>query len=283
MKKNPLIFAVLLAAVSCGGPEDGTYRLQLFTTNDVHGRYFDSLYVEEGTRQSLYAVSHYVDSVRNADGAENVILIDAGDCLQGDNAAYYYNYVDTITPHLYARMANYMKYDAVVVGNHDVETGHPVYDRVAKQLDAPFMGANAIRNDNGKPYFADYTIVRRNGLKVAVLGFTNPNMKNWLSEDLWSGMHFESLIPIVQEDVDRVIASEHPHVVIVAVHAGTGNGDGSSLESQGMDLFKTLEGVDFLVCSHDHRPFVTSREDICLINSGSHCRNIGHGVVTLEV
>ena len=66
MKKNPLIFAVLLAAVSCGGPEDGTYRLQLFTTNDVHGRYFDSLYVEEGTRQSLYAVSHYVDSVRNA-------------------------------------------------------------------------------------------------------------------------------------------------------------------------------------------------------------------------
>ena len=197
MKKNLLsaFLLPLLALVSCCGPKDGTYRLQLFTTNDVHGRYFDYLYFGSGTRQSLYAVSHYVDSVRKADGPENVILVDAGDCLQGDNAAYYFNYIDTLAPHLYARMANYMKYDAVAVGNHDVETGHPVYDRVAQQLDMPFMAANAIRNDNGRPYFADYTIVRKNGLKVAVLGFTNPNMKNWLSEDLWYGMHFESLLP----------------------------------------------------------------------------------------
>ena len=283
MKRFSVFSVLVLAAVSCSGPKDGTYRLQLFTTNDVHGRYFDSLYVEDGTRQSLYAVYHYVDSVRKADGPENVIFVDAGDCLQGDNAAYYYNYVDTLTPHLYARMANYMGYDAVAVGNHDVETGHAVYDRVADQMDMPFMGANALRNDNGKPYFADYTVVRKNGLKVAILGFTNPNMKNWLSEELWSGMHFESLIPLVQQDVDRVVAKEHPHVVVVAVHSGTGNGDGSMLESQGLDLFNTLRGVDFLICSHDHRPVVYSKEDLCLINSGSHCRNIGHGVVTLEV
>lgn len=283
MRKITIFIALLLALVSCNRPEDGVYRLQLFTTNDVHGRYFDSLYVGEGTRQSLYAVSHYVDSVRTADGAGNVIFVDAGDCLQGDNAAYYYNYVDTITPHVYARMANYMDYDAIVVGNHDVETGHPVYDRVARELDMPFMGANAIRNDNGKPYFDDYTVVEKNGLKVAILGFTNPNMKNWLSEDLWSGMHFESLIPIVQNNVDKVIESEHPHLVIVAIHAGTGRGDGKSLDSQGMDLFKSLKGVDFLVCSHDHRPFVTSKEDLCLINSGSHCRNIGHGTAVIEI
>lgn len=283
MKRNPIFYVFLLALASCCGPEDGTYSLQLFTTNDVHGRYFDSLYVDSGVRQSLYAVSRYVDSVRTADGAENVIFVDAGDCLQGDNAAYYYNYVDTVTPHLYARMANYMGYDAVVVGNHDVETGHAVYDRIARQLDMPFMAANALRNDTGKPYFDDYTMVRKNGLKVAILGYTNPNMKNWLAEDLWKGMHFESLIPIVQQDVDKVMAKEHPHVVVVAVHSGTGEGDGSSLESQGLDLYKSLTGVDFLVCSHDHRPAIYTKDGMCLINTGSHCRNIGHGTVTLEI
>ena len=283
MKRNPIFYVFLLALASCCGPEDGTYSLQLFTTNDVHGRYFDSLYVDSGVRQSLYAVSRYVDSVRTADGAENVIFVDAGDCLQGDNAAYYYNYVDTVTPHLYARMANYMGYDAVVVGNHDVETGHAVYDRIARQLDMPFMAANALRNDTGKPYFDDYTIVRKNGLKVAILGYTNPNMKNWLAEDLWKGMHFESLIPIVQQDVDKVMAKEHPHVVVVAVHSGTGEGDGSSLESQGLDLYNSLTGVDFLVCSHDHRPAIYTKDGMCLINTGSHCRNIGHGTVTLEI
>ena len=108
-------------------------------------------------------------------------------------------------------------------------------------------------------------------------------MKAWLSEELWSGMTFESLIPMVQNDVDLVIAKEKPQVVIVAVHSGTGKGDGSIYESQGLDLFKTLRGVDFLVCSHDHSPMVEANDSIALINSGSHCRNVGKGVINLEI
>ncbi len=285
MKKNLVLTA--LAAVMClcsCGPKDGEYTFQIFTTNDVHGTYFDSLYVDgAGTRPSLLAVSHYVDSVRTADGEQSVILVDAGDCLQGDNAAYYYNYVDTVSQHLYARMVEYMKYDAIAVGNHDIETGHNVYDRIRREMSVPFLAANAIRTDNGKPYFQDYTVVRKQGLKVAIIGFTNPNIKNWLAPEVWSGMTFESLTPLVQEDVDRVVAAENPHIVIVAIHAGTGTGDGTSYESQGLDLFKSLKGVDFLICSHDHRPYIAEKEDICLINSGSHCRNIGHGTITIAL
>lgn len=295
MKRN-ISIALCFASVLCAcGPKDGEYTFHLYTTNDVHGRYFDSLYVAgKPVQSSLLAVSHYVDSVRTAEGAENIVLIDAGDCLQGDNAAYYYNYVDTASRHLYARMAEYMKYDAIAVGNHDIETGHAVYDRVKKQLCMPFLAANAVctdadrnmmKNPDGTPktYFQEYAIIRRHGLRIAVIGFTNPNIKNWLSEDIWHGMTFESLIPMVQEDVDRVIAKEKPHVVIVAVHSGSGSGDGNSYESQGLDLFKTLRGVDFLVCSHDHRPFVAQSDSICLINSGSHCRNLGHGVLNVTV
>ena len=278
----PLVAASLLVN-SCGGPSDGKYVFHLLTTNDVHGCYFDSLYASEGTKNSLIAVSRLVDSVRSAAGESNVVLVDAGDCLQGDNAAYYFNYVDTLTPHVYARMADYMGYDAVVVGNHDIETGHPVYDRIVREMKTPLLAANAISDATGEPYFLDHLILKRHGVKIAILGFTNPNMKNWLSYSLWSGMRFESLLPLVQEDVDRVIEKEHPHIVIVAVHAGTGKGDGLMLENQGMDLFKTLRGVDFLVCAHDHRPFTAANDSICLINSGSHCRYVGHGTVSIEI
>lgn len=280
--KSFFLLPVLFSAAACG-PRDGEYTIHLFTTNDVHGTYFDSTYVSERTRPSLMAVSHYVDSVRAASGEENVIFIDAGDCLQGDNAAYYYNYVDTVSRHLYARIAEYMGYDAIVAGNHDIETGHNVYDRIMREMDVPFLAANAVRTDNGRPYFQDYVIVRRHGLKIAILGFTNPGIPGWLSEELWSGMEFRSLLPYVQEYVDKVISEERPDVVVAAVHSGTGNGDGSMLESQGLDLFRTLRGVDFLVCSHDHRPYVAQNDSICLINSGSHCRNIGHGTVRITV
>lgn len=285
MKK--LIFTAIAAmALDACGPKDGEYTLHLLTTNDIHGTYFDSTYVNSDTRNSLMAVNAKVNDLREQFGSENVILIDDGDFLQGDNAAYYFNYVDTNTTHLYSRMAAYMYYDAVVAGNHDIETGHAVYDRVATELNAagiPFLAGNAIRNDNGGRYLPEYTILKKNGLKVAVLGYDNANISAWLNESLWSGMKFHSLIPLVQEDVDRIIASEKPHAVIVAVHSGNGTGDGNVLESQGLDLLNSLHGVDFLVCAHDHRANTVNKEDICLINSGSHSRNLGHGTISISI
>lgn len=281
------VFAAMLCLSCKPALKDGEYHLTLLTTNDIHGRYFDDSYTGGAPSRSLFAVKHAVDSVRAERGAENVVLVDAGDFLQGDNAAYYYNYVDTVSAHIYPRMAARIGYDAIIVGNHDVETGHPVYDRVARELNAagiPFLAGNAIRNDTAKPYFQPYVLINKSGVKVLILGYTNPNMKGWLNESIWSGMHFENLIPQVQEDVDRLTARLKPDVIIVAAHSGTGNGDGEMLESQGLDLLKSLNGVDFLVCSHDHRPYTNSeREDIKLINSGSHCRNLGLGEIKLTV
>ena len=288
MKQRHLFLAACaLLALSCGrGPKDGEYTLTVLSTNDVHGTWFDSTYVDSRTRPSLLAINHYVDSVRAADGAENVLLIDAGDCLQGDNAPYYFNYVDTITPHLFPRLMSYMKYDAVAVGNHDIETGHPVYDRVAADLKAngvDFLAANAIRNDNGKPYFKPYKVVKRGGLKVAILGYTNANMKAWLQEEIWSGMHFESIVKVIQQDVDRIRAKERPDVMVVVMHSGTGDGDGSMLESEGLDAFHLVKGVDWVLASHDHRPYVEATDSCGFLNSGSHARNVAEGRMHLTV
>ena len=283
MKRIIMIFLAAVALASCCGPKDGEYTFRILTTNDVHGRYFDSLYVTDATDNALTNIAWYVDSLRQAEGAENVILLDDGDCLQGDNAAYYFNYIDTASKHLFARMTEYIGYDAIVVGNHDIETGHKVYDRLVKTMEVSLLAANAIRTDNGKPYFQEYVTLKRHGLKITIIGFTNPNIKGWLSPVLWEGMTFESLIPMAQEAVDRIVAKEKSDVVIVAAHAGTGPGDGSSLESQGLDLFKSLRGVDFVVCAHDHRPVILQNDSICLINAGSHCRNLGSGTVKLNV
>lgn len=277
------LLTVAAIAVSCCRPKDGEYLFRILTTSDVHGRYFDSLYVTDRTDNALTNISWYADSIRTAEGAENVILIDAGDCIQGDNAAYYFNYVDTTSKHIFARMVEYIGYDAVVVGNHDIEAGHPVYDRLVKTMEVPFLAANAVRDDDGEAYFREYVTLKRHGLNITVIGFTNPNIKGWLSPLLWEGMTFASLIPMVQETVDRIAAKEKSDVVIVAVHAGTGEGDGSILESQGLDLFKSLRGVDFVICAHDHKPVIHKDDSICLINAGSHCRYLGYGTVTLKV
>ena len=64
-------------------------------------------------------------------------------------------------------------------------------------------------------------------------------------------MEFKSLLPLVQEDVHKVIAKEKPHVVDCGRSFRYRTGDGQVLEDQGLDLMNSLSGVDFLVCSHE--------------------------------
>ncbi len=287
MKRLFILIAALSALLSCSRTlKDGDYTLTVLSTNDVHGTWFDSTYVGGRVKKSVFAINHYVDSVRKADGLENVLLIDAGDCLQGDNAAYYYNFVDTTSTHLFSRIMEYMKYDAIAMGNHDVETGHPVYDRVQKELlkgGTEFLAGNAVKNDGSGTYFPLYKVVKKAGLKIAVLGYTNANIKAWLSEELWSGMHFVSIADIIQRDVDFVRAKEKPDVLVASMHSACGKGDGTILEAEALDAFNSVQGVDWLICGHDHIPYVETRENSALLNSGSHSRYLAHGKMHLKV
>lgn len=288
--RNPIyIFFVCALCLVCGCDgtkiKDGTYEITLLATNDVHGTWFGEDYVTGIPKKSLMSIMTCIDSVRKADGKENVVLLDAGDCLQGDNAPYYYNFIDTVTPHLFPRLAKYMGYDAITVGNHDIEPGHAVYDRVRKQLEdykIPFLAGNAIREDDSKPYFRDYVILKKNNLKIAVIGYTNPNIAAWVPKSHWEGMRFESLIPYAQENVNRIREKEKPDLVILSIHSGLGKGDGTILESQAMDLYKSIKGVDLIVCSHDHRPYIDNNDSIAIINSGSHSRNVAYARISLS-
>ncbi len=276
-----LLIVMAMMFVSCNS-EPERHTLYVVSTGDVHGAWFDDDYLDSGEKStSLIAVSKKVNDLRDSVGAENVLLIDAGDCLQGDVAPYYYNYVKTDVPHLFPRMMKYMGYDCVVVGNHDIETGHAVYDKVRKEMDeagVPWLGGNAIR-ENGDIYFQEYKVFERAGLKVLVLGYTNPNIPEWLQEEKWKGLTFNSLVPYVQERVDAVKAKENPDVTVVAVHSGTGNGDGNILESQGLDLFYSLKGVDLIITAHDHKPHADNVNGFAYQNCGTKAAKIGHSVI----
>ena len=138
MKRFSVLFALFAIICSCSSPREGKYRIQIYATNDLHGKFFDSLYSDNrANRVSMANISAYMKECRTSAGEENVVFLDLGDALQGDNASYYSNFIDTNRSdgrHLFARIAEYVGYDALVVGNHDVETGHPVYDRLLDEL-----------------------------------------------------------------------------------------------------------------------------------------------------
>ena len=64
-----------------------------------------------------------VDSVRAQKGAENVVVVDNGDALQGTPLTYYYAKQEPVTEtgveHPMAAAYDAIGYDAQVVGNHE--------------------------------------------------------------------------------------------------------------------------------------------------------------------
>ena len=288
MKITPIIAAAAALAVSaCSTLKDGEYNLSVVSTGDGHGYWFAKP-IEDGgrARGSLMAQSAFVNGIRESKGADNVILVDAGDNFFGNGAPFYYNYVDTTSAHLYPRLASYMGYDAVVAGHSDFESGHRVYDRVAKEMrkeGVPFLAGNALSDKSGKPYFPAYSIIRKGGVKVAVLGYTNADNASLMDGSSVSGLRFESLLPLVQEDVDKVRSKEKPQVVIVVAHTSMGKGDGQNLEKQGLDLFKSLRGVDVVIAGHDHSNKVMNADSVVVLDCGRAGQDAGVTDIKLVV
>lgn len=280
MIRNIFTLLAVSALLSCSCSER-TVRVELAATNDTHGALFPRGYTEDVShRSSLASVCAYMDSLRSAEGEDRVILIDCGDHLQGDNATYYFNYVDsTGEDHLLSRVFNFMDYDAVVVGNHDLEAGHPVYDRLRDGLDCPYLAANAVRTEDGKAYFDRYAVMERDGLRVAVIGFTNPNVKSWISPDKYEGMDFVPVDSMAASLVREVRRLEKPDAVILAVHCGLGEVDVPSIENNALYLAAHVPGIDAVISSHDHRSLATKvmgadGDSVSVVESGSKARGV---------
>lgn len=278
------LILLIITAFSCGR-KDGIYRLTILETSDVHGKYFDSLYNGTANRTSLANVSAYFNECDSICGKENVIRIDNGDFVQGDNAAYWANFIDTLSdPHLMVKLVDYLGYDALVVGNHDIEAGHNVYDRIYSQLKVPYLAANIVKDGTDEPYFKPYTIINRNGLKVAVIGYENSNIKSWLGEKLWKGMDFKDIRECVQAMVDFVNEKEKPDITIVSCHAGVGSGEYDDFENPSLYLARTLTGIDALLCGHDHAPYSEKLNNgTVIVDPGARCSHVAQVDMEIEI
>lgn len=264
-------------------------KLSLLETSDVHGNYlpYDFITGQDGTG-SLARVYTYVKQLRQQQGNNRVVLLDNGDILQGQPIAYYYNYMDTQSVHLCASVLNFMKYDAATVGNHDVETGHAVYDRWIKQCNLPMLGANVIETKTGKPYWKPYTILQKDGIKIAVLGMITPGIPMWLPENLWSGLHFNDMLSVAQRYMPEM--KKQADIVVGLFHSGVGKDKGTPIaaENASVAVAEKVPGFDIVFCGHDHRRACrvvtnTKGDSVWVLNPAAQAHAVAQVDITLTM
>ena len=258
--KRFLFFAIIMSSLFSLAHAKGngnTVKIKIIQTSDVHGNFFPYDFINRKPWDgSLARVHTYVQTQRETYG-ENLILLDNGDILQGQPSVYYYNFIDTTSTHLCAEIMNFMGYDAGNMGNHDIETGHKVYDRWVSECNFPILGANILSNSTQEPYLPPYKVIERSGVKIAILGMVTPAIPAWLAENLWSGLHFEDMEECATKWVNIIREKENPDILVGLFHSGrdASRKTGDWNENASLEVAKNIPGFDLVLMGHDHQLF----------------------------
>jgi 2',3'-cyclic-nucleotide 2'-phosphodiesterase/3'-nucleotidase len=276
--KNIFVVLLTLTLFSCSGNEQ-RHNITIVATTDVHGVIFGKDPSNGEQRESsMSKISSFLSRQQD----RNILLLDNGDNIQGTPEVYYYNFEDTESKHLWPRVLNYIGYDAVTAGNHDIEAGHEVYDRIRDEYNFPMLAANAISTETGEPYFEPYTIIRKGGLKIAVLGLITPGVPGWLPEVLYEGIEFGDMTEAAARWMPEILENE-PDLVVGLFHAGWnesyGGGEPGSFknENASLSVARRVDGFDIIFIGHDHDLMADyieteSGDSVLIVDGGSHAR-----------
>ena len=254
MKKTIITCLSALLSILPMTAKEKNITLRIIQTTDVHGAFFPYDFINrKPKRGSLARVSTYVNRLRSEMG-DRIILLDNGDILQGQPTCYYYNFVNTQSTHIAADLINYMRYDAQTVGNHDIEPGHEVYDKWIHEVQCPTLGANVIDTRTGQPYLKPYTVLEREGVKIAILGLLTPAIPNWLTPDKWDDLRFDDMTATARRWVKHLQENEKPDVIIGLFHSGKEGGIVTDKydENASLRIAREVPGFDIVFFGHDH-------------------------------
>lgn len=283
--------SIAFFSVACQSKPDQA-SLTIYCTTDTHGSLFDfDLKRNHPVRNSLSRIAGYLKQ-QEASGVKDYILLDGGDFLQGQPTNYYFNYIDTNATNIITQIFNYLDYDAAAVGNHDIEAGHPVYDKVVREFGFPWLAANVTDLQTGQPYFQPYTVMKRQGLKIAVLGMITPGIPKWLPSHLWKGLEFEDMIETARKWVPIIQEKEQPDLLIGLFHSGFNynyageNKDTPRNENASLLVAQQVDGFDVIVSGHDHQEKIEeitndAGHPVLIVDARSHARALGKITVNL--
>lgn len=265
-------------------------KLKLVETSDIHGNYFPYDFIERHPWDGSFARIYAFVQQERATYGDNLLLFDNGDILQGQPAAYYYNFMDTVSTHLAADMMNYMGYNAGNMGNHDVEAGRAVFDRWIRDCRFPVLGANILDTATGAAYLKPYEVFEREGVKIVVLGMITPAIPVWLPETLWKGLSFEDMETTARKWMQIIREKENPDLVVGLFHAGNAARTltGKYREDASEEVARRIPGFDIVMMGHDHRRYVDKivnavGDTVLLINPASNGKVVADVEVNLLV
>lgn len=199
---------------SCNEKRPDEAELLILYTSDVMNYSLPYDFIKDRPSEvSLANFASYVRQKREELG-DQCLVLDNGNKLLGTVPAGYYNYIDTETEPLAFRTERLIGYDAVGIGDKDLDSPlllHP--QRWNPKRQPSIICANLINSETGEPVFQPYKIFERQGIRIAVLGLMSPNLLVWMPEEDRKDIDVEDMIECAAKWMP-IIQEEHPDLVV---------------------------------------------------------------------
>src|SRR5882672_3777158 len=251
------LFALLLASQAPPPSQaPDTTHLVIVATTDVHGRVLGWDYVRDAAAPGgLSRAATILEGLR-ARYPGRVVLVDAGDLLQGNPFATFFARQDQRQPQPIVDALNALQYDAAVPGNHDFDFGLPLLRRAGVEATYHYVSAN-VDQASGGSLFPTTVVLPRAGVKVGVTGFTTPGVMVWDRTQLAGQVRVRRVAeaaPAALAQLER----EGANVKVVLIHAGLGGGSsydtiGVGPENDAAALASVTPKPDVVIVGHSHR------------------------------
>lgn len=235
-------------------------NLKIYYTSDIHGCFSPIDYANGKT-----VASGLSNCVSNFKKAENTLIIDGGDILQGSPFTYWLYSKwqgDECVP---ARLMNLGGYDFMTLGNHDFNYGKAEIERYLAELDARCLCAN-VEGIKGVEKTALITLA--NGLRVGLTGVTSHYVNQWEKPENMHGIEVNDAFTAAKGALEE-LQSKGAELTVCIYHGGyendlkTGAPISHTGENQGWRMCTDLD-FDILLCAHQHM----AAENLCI--AGTH-------------
>lgn len=237
----------LFSAAAMSYQADKTYQFTLLHFNDLHGHYWH----DKNGQYGLAAQKTAVDRIRNEVEAKggSVITLFAGDLNTGVPES------DLQNAHPDIDGLNAIGYDAMVLGNHEFDNPLQLLDMQEKWAKFPFLAANIYHKNTDKTLVKPYTMLKRSGLNIAIVGLTTEDTAKLGNPEYMKDLRFDNPISTAKKVVAEIDKQENPDVKIALTHMGYYyDGNYGSNAPGDVTMARRLEKgtFDVIVGGHSH-------------------------------
>lgn len=230
-------FFCLSALLACFAVPSAAQRLVILHTNDTHSQ------IDPYEKSGLGGVARrmvLIDSVRAAE--QNVLLIDAGDVVQG--TLFFVLYGGEVEQ----KLMNEMRYDIRVLGNHEFDNGVDSLAAVLRLADSQFLATNYdLSNSPLAGKFQKYTIREYDGKRI---GFFAVNLapEGMIAEGNYDNVLYLDAIQAANASAAWLKHVERCDKVVAITHIGYN----PEMPPGDVALAQASRDIDIIIGGHSH-------------------------------